>query len=190
MDRVLLGYMIDKPLFLLSYIFSMIPIWFVILLPVYKDFNIIDAAILLVIVISSRVYIDAEVFDFNPFKILINTVIKMTVSMAIQISILFLSILMIIGIALEEDSFVLIILILITISLFALFITGRDTTIKRIWGVDVISSDNFGFVAGIIYQVIWVIIFFSNDLFLITSGVILALIVYHKKFLKRFQSVY
>lgn len=190
MIKGFIAYLLERPLYFLSFLISMIPLWFPILLIFYRDFDLLLGITTFFMIICSKIYLETEITGGNPFSNLLYTISRMVVSISLQLVIIFLMILLLISLTFGDTKFVSVIFFLILIVIISLFLFGSDRYLERVWGYRGLKGDSMGVITKIFYQLIWLIIMFSNDYTVISLGLLLSLYFHTKDFMKRFSSVF
>lgn len=190
MIRQIFGYMVERPLYFVSFLVSMVPLWFPFLLIIYRNFDIFSGMVLFFLIICSKIYIETEITGENPFSLLFYTILRMGASLSLQISAIFLMILLAVAVLLEEKTFLFIVSILTILVFISLFLLDGKSNMERLWGYRELKGERLGIISRIFYQIIWLIIIFKYDYYVILLGLVLSFYFHMKGFLKKFDTVF
>lgn len=179
-------YLLNKPLYFVTFILSMVPLWFAVLFPIANEFDLITGGLFFLLIFASKVNVETELLDANPFSAMVTTLLKMSVSISIQVTIVVLLFILGIAILLQVKTAVVVVSIFILLAIMALFVFGRSITIQKLWGYYTIESRKAGFFSELWYQLIWVVILFTNDKITVMLGLILSFYFYMKHVSKRY----
>ncbi len=184
MRREFLLYLIDRPILTVSLLFSSMPLWFVLLYAIYKEYDVIFTLLGLLVVFLSKINSYTDPVGLNPFLVALNTFIKMVSGFVFQIAILIfligLSILMAIG----ETEIAAVVGILLLIVIVVMFLTLNGRILARLWGIRVLD-ENRGVLLSIFYNLMWVIVFFNDDPVMFVFALLISFYINLSGFYKR-----
>ncbi|MCX8084229.1 MAG: hypothetical protein N3C60_04840 [Calditerrivibrio sp.] len=189
MDRVILLYMIERPIFSVSFIISSVPLWFAIVYPIEKSLDIVFGILFILLVLLSKIYIQAEPTGVNPFLLLFNTIIRSAINVSLQISLLFVIVILMVFWLIEDITVVAIFSFIGVALIFSIIVFGRSNNLQMILGFRTVRDSRRNLLMGLFYNLLWIVILFTDDSLLIVMGVVIAIYFHYKDFSKEMESI-